>query len=97
MPALRIEGFDGLAPRLAATALAPNQAQLARNVKLSAGELRFWRGPKLELAGYPGFFPKTIYKLYDDTEDPIWLMWEEDVDVVPGVLADTTEQRVYFT
>lgn len=97
MPSLRLKGFDGLAPRAAPTVLAPNQAQIARNVKLSAGELRFWRGRSLELAGSPSYLPQTIYKLYDEVEDPIWLQWDAEVSVAPGVLADVTENRVYYT
>lgn len=97
MPTVRVQGFDGLAPRLAPTVLAPNQAQVAKNVRLSAGELSFWRGRRLELAGFSGLLPSTIYKLYDETLDPIWLVWDAEVDVAPGVLADVEEQRVYYT
>lgn len=95
MPAVRITGFDGVEPRSSPTMLADSAAQVANNVKLYSKELRYWRGPAAV------FTPltvgvKTMYKLYNGS-DYQWLTWAEDVDVVPGPLADTAESRIYFT
>lgn len=94
MPALKLYGFDGEQPRTSATALGDNQAQTANNVKLYSKELRYWRGPSLEHT--TSITPATIFKLYG-TGGPIWLAWEQQVDVARSPLADTTESRIYYT
>jgi len=97
MPSLKLDNFSGLSPRTGPTNLAPNQAQVANNVKLQSGEIRPWRKP---LATYtPGLSdPKTIYKLENTTlATEAWLEWSTDVDVVPGPVADITDFRVYYT
>jgi len=97
MPLLKIDGFSGLSPRTGPTNLAPNQAQVANNVKLQSGEIRPWRNPLLTYT--PGLSDvKTIYKLENTTlATEAWLEWGTDVDVVPGPVADTTDFRVYYT
>ena len=97
MPFLNLSGFSGVFPRTGPTNLAPNQAQIARNVKLQSGELRPWREP---LAVYTpaNNNVKTIYRFKGpDNLDPIWLTWTNDVDVVAGPVADTTDYRLYYT
>lgn len=95
MPAVRVTGFDGAVPRSSPTMLADNAAQVANNVKLYSKELRYWRGQTAiftpALAGV-----KTLYKLFS-TSSYQWMTWATDVDVVPGPLADITENRIYFT
>lgn len=97
MPALRLEQFTGIVPRTGPTLLEGNQAQVAKNVKLQSMELRPWRAPTLE------FTPsrtnaQTIYKFSGPAGTTAkWLEWVEDVDVVPGPVADTTEFRLYYT
>ena len=97
MPSLRLDNFSGLSPRVGPTNLAPNQAQVANNVKLQSGEIRPWRKP---LETYtPGLTDvRTIYKLENTTlATSAWLEWSTDVDVVPGPVADITDFRVYYT
>ena len=97
MTFLSLEQFSGISPRTGPTNLAPNQAQLARNVKLQSGELRPWRKPTLVYdTGLPD--PRTIYRLQNTaTGASVWLEWGNDVDVVPGPIADVSEFRVYYT
>jgi hypothetical protein len=97
MTTIKLEQFSGIAPRISPTELAPNQAQIASDVKLQSGELRPWRKP---LAVYtPGLSNvQTIYELEKTTTgDKVWLEWSTDVDVAPGPVADTTDFRIYYT
>ena len=97
MPSLKLDNFSGLSPRTGPTNLAPNQAQVANNVKLQSGEIRPWRKP-LETYTLGLSDVKTIYKLENTTlATEAWLEWATDVDVVPGPVADTTDFRVYYT
>lgn len=97
MPYLKLEGFSGISPRTGPALLAPNQAQLAKNVKLQSGELRPWR--KSVLAYQPGLPDvRSIYLLENTTTGAsAWLEFAADTDVVPGPVADTSEFRVYYT
>lgn len=96
MPKIKIQGFDGAYPRVSPTMLGDNHATTADNVKLYAGELRCWRGPSLTYN--PGVVPtlKSIYKIYQGASSA-WLTSTNDVDLVLGPLADTTEIRMYYT
>jgi hypothetical protein len=96
MTALRVLAFDGLVPKLSPSLLGDNFAQRAENVKLYSGELRYWRGPVLDYSP-PTIDARTIYKLYNSAGSSIWLLWNTDVDVAPGPVADATENRVYYT
>lgn len=97
MPYLKLENFSGISPRTGPALLAPNQAQVAKNLKLQSGELRPWR--KSVLAYQPGNDDvRTIYKLDNvGTGASVWLEWEVDVDVVVSPVADTVDYRVYYT
>lgn len=97
MPFLKLENFSGISPRTGPALLAPNQAQVAKNVKLQSGELRPWRKSTLE---YQSGLSDTlsIYRLENSTSGAsAWLEFGVDTDVVPGPVADTTEFRVYYT
>lgn len=97
MAYINLAGFSGVYPRTGPTNLAPNQAQVAKNVKLMSGELRPWREPVLTYAP-ANTNVKTIYKFKGpDAYNPIWLTWNTDVDVVAGPVADTTDYRLYYT
>lgn len=79
--------------------LAENQATVADNVKLYAGELRTWNGPEKKFT--PAISDlKSIYALYygqASLHNNIWLTWNTDVDVAPGPSADVSDVRVYYT
>ena len=97
MPAIKIMGFDGLVPRMSATLLSDNQAQIAENVKLHSRELRFWRGSTAQSATMVAN-TRSIYKYYASSPTPYWLVWaSEGVDVVASPITDTTDYRIYYT
>jgi len=97
MPYLKLEGFSGISPRVGPMELAPNQAQVAKNVKLQSGELRPWRKPVLNyVCGLSD--TRSIFKLENSsTGGSAWLEWGTDVDVVTSPVADTTDFRVYYS
>lgn len=95
MPKLEVVGFDGVIPRTSATMLSERQAQIARNVKLYSGELRYWDGASLEYSPANSAL-KTIYKYYN-SGTALWLTWDVDVDVVRSPTSDTTDYRLYYT
>jgi len=97
MSHISLEQFSGIAPRIGPTELGPNQAQTASNVKLQSGEIRPWRKPtKSYLLGQSGVV--SIYKLENTSLSTFkWLEFTNDVDVVPGPVADVTDFRVYYT
>lgn len=100
MPSLKISNFDGVVPRMSATMLAENQAQVADNVKLYSRELRYWKGPTLDYTPSTLSGTKTIYKHYvDPTASPAyyWLTWSEFVDVGLSPTTDTADYRLYYT
>lgn len=97
MTYIALEGFSGISPRTGPSNLAPNQAQVARNLKLQSGELRPWRKPLYNYTPANNDV-RTIYRLQNTaTGGAVWLEWETDVNVVPGPIADTSEVRVYYT
>jgi len=97
MPYIKLEDFSGIAPRIAPTLLAPNQAQVAKNVRVTSGDLRSW---KKETVEYVPLTPntQTIYKLYNEGSGAYrWLTWAHDVDAVKAPIYDDLDYRVYFT
>lgn len=96
MPYIKLDNFSGTVPRTGPTQLEANQAQTASNVKLQSRELRSWRKPT---AVYTPTTPgvQTIFKLEGAGGAYKWLTWAEDVDIVPGPVADFTDYRIYYT
>jgi len=97
MPAFKLAEFSGIAPKIGATELGDNQAQIARNVRLQSKEMRTWKGATLVYTPTTNNV-ETIYRFAGPPEiTPIWLEWDSDVDVAVGPVADTGEYRLYFT
>lgn len=94
MSIIRVEGFSGVAPKIGAAVLRPNQAQVAKNVVLTSGELR----PLWGLA-YPTALTKTghIKRIWRYNANTDWLHWTQDVDVVSAPVKNDTLERIYFT
>lgn len=97
MPRLVVNQFDGIVPRTEAHELADNQAQVAQNVKLYAGELRPWDGTAQDVLVAALANVKTIYKLYNYAGGSQWLQYTNDVDIALSPLADTGDIRFYYT
>ena len=97
MPTIKLSGFSGIVPKLGATILGENQAQIANNVKLQSGELRSWRNAVLEYTPVSGSI-KSIFKFSGPSgSTPVWLEFSQNTDIVVGPVADTSEYRLYYT
>lgn len=95
---IKLEKFSGLSPRTGPTQLDANQAQTAKNVRVTGLRLESWKKEKFYYQPLNTETLKTIYKLHNlDTGDYKWLGWTSDVDVQAGPVADLTESRVYYT
>jgi hypothetical protein len=94
---LSIASFDGLIPRSSPTLLQQNQATVAQDVDLHAGELRPWGAPVLAFTTANGGPVLSMFKVYNNAGLSTWLTWAGYVDVAWGPLADTTEIRLYYT
>lgn len=96
---ISVQNFSGIAPRIAATALAPNQAQTAMNTRLVAGVLEGLFGSTpittLSTSGQP------IRKLHLKSNNPnaatqwVWYPYFMDYQVSP--LANDVHGRLYVT
>jgi hypothetical protein len=96
MPVVSIAGFSGIVPRAGSTSLSDNQAQIARNAKLTSGEVRPWRG-KTQVYSPTTANLQSVYKFFGPSNQSVWLEWANDVDVAPGPVADVYEYRLYYT
>ena len=100
MPSIKLEAFSGISPRTGPTLLAESQAQVASNLKLQSGEIRPWKSPTNVYTPYYTSTAKSIYKFVGPAGvSPafVWLEWTGDVNIVPGPVADLTDDRLYFT
>jgi len=97
MPTIKIDKFSGIVPRTGPTQLEGNQAQLAKNIRITSQELRSWKEKTKVFQGtVPGI--RSIYKLYNNITGAYrWLEWGTDVDVIQGPVADLSESRIYYT
>ena len=100
MAGIKLQKFLGKAPRIAPELLPDAAAQVATNVKLYSGTLIPYPQPVVVgNHGLTGVAPKTLLALYDPaTNDPVWLVWDEDVDIAtPAGTDNVEEQRFYYT
>lgn len=101
MSAIKLFAFDGLIPRMSPTLLGENFSQVATNVKLYSGELRFWRGPIMVHGTAPDRHYRTLFRLFHqsgDTVESAFLLWENEVNVAISPTADASdESRIYYT
>ena len=98
MPAVKIEKFLGLAPKVAPQLLPNVAAQEASNVRLFSGDLLPYRLPKEVGTTYRSGEVKTIYPMRNPTTDVIeWLSWPGDIDVAVATSLNDEEQRIYYT
>jgi hypothetical protein len=96
MTAFRIAGFSGLVPRLAKELLAPNQAQVATNCRLTSGDLRPRDGLR---PVYAPVIQRDIVSMFrmEKEGNGKWLAWDKDVDVARSPIAGNTSRRFYYT
>jgi hypothetical protein len=96
--AVKITKFLGTAPKNASELLADTAAQVARNSKLYSGDLIPYPRPTITAnTGRAGTI-RTLYALRDpDTDDLVWLSWNDTVDIVTPATDFIGEQRFYYT
>ena len=96
MSAFRIAGFSGLVPRLAKQLLAPSQAQVATNCRLTSGDLRPRDGL---LPIYVPVIERDIVSMFrmEKEGNGKWLAWDKDVDVARSPVAGNASRRFYYT
>jgi len=99
MAGIKLQRFLGKAPRIAPELLPDMAAQTATNVKLYSGDLIPYPQPVVVgNHGLTGVAPTTLHALYDPAGDPVWLVWDKDVDIAtPAGAENTEEQRFYYT
>lgn len=90
---IRISRFRGARPRVSAKLLESDQARLALNCRLTAGNLRPLREPELsQVLPHAGSL-QSIYLFARQ----FWFAWTADVDVMRGPIPTDTTERTYFT
>jgi hypothetical protein len=96
MTAIRIDTFQGMAPKVSNRLLPDTAAELALNCRLQSGELRGVRTP--DRIYRFGSTTKTAYRLYKDDGTPVWLGFPvTDVYVAKGPLVNDSFNRHYWT
>lgn len=100
MAALTIKSFRGSVPRTSERLLTPNFASDAVNVKITSGRIDPLRGLLLTHTSLAAAV-KTIWRYRFTRPDRSyvdhWLTFAGDADVVPSLIANDTDGRVYWT
>lgn len=96
MAGFKIDLFKGMRPRISTLKLPPGEAQVAENVELGSGDLSPWLDKSTEQAVSAGRLTRTIHR-FDNNGDPIWLEWDDYVDVVRGPVKGDLLERTYYT
>lgn len=97
MARMKVRAFSGEAPKISNHLLPSSTATRADNVDMSSGALKPLRTTK-RVADITNPNPiNSLYLFGQDTETPLYFMWEEDADVARGPIAGDTTERTYFT
>ena len=99
MVALTIKAFRGATPRSDDRLLQPNQASIAKNVRLVSGRIDPLPLPSLVhtslLSRIQSMFRYRFTR--DGVSTDNWLTWNADVDFVPSLLAQDSIGRFYYS
>ena len=90
---IKIEQFNGIAPRVAKHLLPNTSAQTAQNCRLSSGAIQPWADNLFVWTPTKVGTKQTIF-LY---EDQYWFHWLTDVNAVRSPIANDQYARVCFT
>ncbi len=96
MAGFKIELFKGTRPRISALKLPEGEGQTAENCNLGSGDAEPFVDKSTDQAVSSGRTTRTIYR-YNNGGSPIWLEWDEDVDVVAAPVKLDTRERLYYT
>ena len=93
MAYFKLDRFSGIAPGVSPRLLADQFGQVSENIDFESGRLVPTKA-NADAYTLQNSARRSIY-YYRDTN---WLEWSEDgVDVVPGPIANDTNERLYFT
>jgi len=96
MAGFKLDVFKGLRPKVSATKLGLGQASIAENLKLGSGDLEPIPDKSTVQAVGSGRMSRTIYR-FDNAGSPVWLEWDDYVDVARGPVKDDSLERTYYT
>ncbi len=88
--------FSGIAPGVSPRLLADQFGQIAENIDFESGRLVSTKTDTDEFT-LANSTRRSIYKYEYGSSSPVWLQWNEEVDVVPGPIPGDTTDRLYFT
>jgi hypothetical protein len=96
--AFKVPAFAGMSPMVAPHLLENIKAQLAKNAKLTRGDLRPFAG-LLAVVGLSGAAPVTIFRYPESgsLDTQFWFTWADDVNVIRSPIAQDDWERVYWT
>ena len=91
--------FGGMRPSRGTDVLAVGEAQLAQNVRLSAGELRPLNGLLANITLTSGGTVRSVYRFGQalSSISQYWFQATTDTDFVKGPVANDTSERTYWT
>lgn len=98
MPSVKLKGFLGTVPKTAPELLPDMAAQIAKNCKVSSGDLVPYPAPVVFAnSGRTGTI-KTLYGLRNpSTNAPVFLTWATDVNIATPATDADEDQRFYYT
>lgn len=98
MPSVKLKGFLGTVPKTAPELLPDMAAQIAKNCKVSSGDLIPYPAPVVFAnSGRTGTI-KTLYGLRNpSTNAPVFLTWATDVNIATPATDADEDQRFYYT
>lgn len=96
MSVIAFQIFGGIAPLLDADKLPENAAQVAENVDLRSGNLRFWRAPLKVYDYVKDGTIRSIYRMYNGATS-YWCHWLDVVHAVKGPVNNLSDFKLYYT
>lgn len=98
MSAFVIRQFQGMIPIMNPQLLPESTAQVARNTRLTHGDLRPWNLPLFVMTPTKAGIHKTIYRFGEEQgEDRYWMTWIDDVDVARLPIDGDVAERTVWT
>ena len=99
MTSIKIEKFEGLAPKIEPRLLTPSRAQTAENCDLQRGHLDAWNQPSTIWTTTKSGPIKSLYLFGGSSglTNNQWFHWASDVDTSRGPIAGDVTERTYYT
>jgi len=94
---ISIDTFGGEAPAVAPRLLKNAQAQIAKDVDISNGNLVPCKVSASAVATLTANPVKTVHKFNASGVAQYWFEWDKDVDVVKGAVPNDTIEKTYIT